>query len=122
MLINDFFNVTTIESNESSIVSTIKLNATHTIFDGHFPNNPITPGVVQLQIVKELLEKGIDRTCSLKEVGRCKFLAILNPNETPEIVITINFSYTEDNMIKVSTVGSTTDGAQTFFKFTAKYL
>jgi 3-hydroxyacyl-[acyl-carrier-protein] dehydratase len=121
MLINDFFNLINIESSESSIVSTIKLNASHTIFDGHFPNNPVTPGVVQLQIVKELLENGLNRTCLLKEVGRCKFLAILNPNDTPEILITINFTIIEDDMVKVSASGGTADGSQTFFKFTAKY-
>jgi len=121
MLINNFFNLVNIDTTENTVVSTIKLNASHTIFDGHFPNNPVTPGVVQLQMVKELLEKGLDRTCLLKEVGRCKFLAILNPNDTPEILVTINFSIIEEDMLKVSASGGTVDGSQTFFKFTAKY-
>ena len=121
MLINDFFNVINIESRDDAIVSSIKLNADHKIFEGHFPNNPITPGVVQLQIVKELLEKGLNRECILKEVGRCKFLAILNPNDTPEILINIKFSIEEDDIVKVSASGGTADSSQTFFKFTARY-
>ena len=121
MLINDFFNVINIESTETSIISSIQLNSSHRIFDGHFPNNPVTPGVVQLQIVKELLEKGLNRECILKEVGRCKFLAILNPNDTPEILINIKYTIEDDNKVKISSSGSTADGSTTFFKFTAKY-
>ncbi|MGB0886655.1 MAG: 3-hydroxyacyl-ACP dehydratase [Vicingaceae bacterium] len=121
MLINDFFNLISIQKTEDSVISTIKLNAAHKIFDGHFPNNPVTPGVVQLQIVKELLEKGLDKTCLLKEVGRCKFLAILNPNETPDLLITINYTILEDGLVKVSASGGTLNNSQTFFKFTAKY-
>lgn len=120
MLINDFFTIITIEQTESSILSTIKLNATHQIFEGHFPNNPITPGVVQIQIIKELLEKFFNQKLMLKEMGRCKFLSILNPNENAEIVIKIDFTKA-DEMIKVTTEGTSKDGSRTFFKFNAKY-
>lgn len=120
MLINDFFNVITLEKTESSILSTIKLNASHQIFEGHFPNNPITPGVVQIQIIKELLEKVFNQSFMLKEMGRCKFLAILNPNENPEIFIKIGFTK-EDEMLKVTAEGTSKEGSQTFFKFNARY-
>jgi len=122
MLINDFFKIINIEHSEGSIHSMIQLNASHKIFEGHFPNNPVTPGVVQLQIVKEILEQALDKKCLLKEVGRCKFLAILNPNNTPEIMISIDYSVSEDEMLKVSAQGSLKDESQTFFKFNAKYV
>ena len=121
MLINNFFTITTLEQKDGVIFSILKINASHQIFEGHFPNNPITPGVVQIQMVKELLEKAFDKTLFLKEIGRCKFLAILNPNETPEININIAYTIEEDNTIKVIAQGSSTDGNYTFFKFNAKY-
>ena len=121
MLINDFFKVLNIENEDSSIAAIIQLNADHRIFEGHFPNNPVTPGVVQIQIVKELLEKVLQKECLLKEVGRCKFTAILNPKETADIKVTIGYSIEEDELIKVSAQGATKDGSQSFFKFTAKY-
>lgn len=121
MLINDFFHIIETKKTEGSILSTIKLNASHQIFDGHFPNNPVTPGVVQLQIVKEILEKSLNKECLLKEVGRCKFMAILNPNEDNEIDIKIDYSTADAEMMKVSAQGISKDKSQTFFKFTAKY-
>ncbi|PJB15214.1 MAG: 3-hydroxyacyl-ACP dehydratase [Flavobacteriales bacterium CG_4_9_14_3_um_filter_32_8] len=120
MLINNFFTITTLEQTDGVILSTIKIDASHQIFEGHFPNNPITPGVVQIQLVKELLEKTFNQTLFLKEIGRCKFLAILNPNENAEILIKIDFTK-EDGIIKVTADGTSKEGSQTFFKFNARY-
>jgi 3-hydroxyacyl-[acyl-carrier-protein] dehydratase len=121
MLINNFFIITTLEQTDGIILSKIRINALHQIFEGHFPNNPITPGVVQIQIIKELLEKVHNKTYLLKEIGKCKFLAILNPNENPEINISITYDFMEDETIKLMAQGSSTDGNHTFFKFNARY-
>ncbi len=120
MLINDFFNIIALNDVEGTIESKIQINPTHKIFDGHFPDTPVTPGVVQIQIVKELLEKALERECILKEVGRCKFMAILNPNENNEIDVTIKHEQ-EDDVLKISAQGTSMDKNTTFFKFTAKY-
>lgn len=63
LLKNDFFEIEKLDHSTGLIASTIKINASHTIFDGHFPNNPITPGVVQLQITKEILEDVFQKNC-----------------------------------------------------------
>lgn len=122
MIINQFFYIINIEQTEDNIRSTIKLNASHQIFEGHFPNNPITPGVVQIQIVKELLENVLNEKFMLKEMGRCKFLAILNPHINAEIKVNIDYSLLNDNTLKVTAEGLSIDDIQTFFKFTAKYV
>ena len=66
MLINDFFTISELTNSEDTIESKVQLNASHKIFDGHFPGNPVTPGVVQIQIVKELLEKALEKEYVLK--------------------------------------------------------
>ncbi len=121
MLINDFFQVLESEQVDNSLVSLIKINAQHSIFDGHFPNNPVTPGVVQLQMVKELMEDHFGNKLALKEMGRCKFMAVLDPNQDAEIEIKINFSMNELQQIKLSAQGSSKKENQTFFKFNALY-
>ena len=120
MLINDFFTITQLNNTEGAIDSTVQLNASHKIFDGHFPENPVTPGVVQIQMVKEILEKALEKEYTLKEVGRCKFMAVLNPNEDKEIDITIKHSI-EEGVLKISAAGTSKDKNNTFFKFNAKY-
>jgi 3-hydroxyacyl-[acyl-carrier-protein] dehydratase len=116
MLINDFFKVIETTVIENKILSKIELNPAHKIYAGHFPNNPITPGVVQVQIVKELLENIYKKELKMVSMSRCKFLKILNPNETP--VITVDISYSEDPL-HVSATGTHQDS--TYFKFTALF-
>jgi 3-hydroxyacyl-[acyl-carrier-protein] dehydratase len=53
----------------------IELNPTHAIFSGHFPNNPILPGVCALQIAKELLQKS-----AIAEVGSIRYFFPIDPN------------------------------------------
>lgn len=57
----------------------IELNPKHEIFDGHFPNNPIMPGVCMIQIIKELTELFTSQNLFLSKVSNVKFMAIINP-------------------------------------------
>ena len=56
MLINDFFNIQDKQETETGMVYNIQLNPNHEIYKGHFPEQPIAPGVCLAQVVKELCE------------------------------------------------------------------
>ncbi|MEO8764228.1 MAG: hypothetical protein ABI416_08070 [Ginsengibacter sp.] len=88
-LINDLFVVLEKRDSEMGFSTTIELNAGHIIYSGHFPGHPVTPGVIQMQMVQELLEKHLCRSVRLTTMSECKFLKILNPVDTPRIVIHI---------------------------------
>ena len=118
MLLNDFFEILETNTSSEEVISKIKLNPNHKIFAGHFPNNPLTPGVVQIQIVKEILEKTYGKELQLMTMSRCKFLKILNPNEVPVITIFIKTSV-EGNKIKADASGKNNENI--FFKLTAIY-
>ena len=99
---NNFYTVKSEDLSESTANFNIELNGDHKIFEGHFPDKPITPGVVQMEIVKELMSKVTNSSLNLVTMGNCKFLAILNPRETKEVLVAINYSLTEENRYKVS--------------------
>ncbi|MCE7041524.1 3-hydroxyacyl-ACP dehydratase [Dyadobacter sp. CY312] len=101
---NDLFSITNQTVEEGIILAEIRLNADHQIYEGHFPGSPVTPGVVQLQIVKELLENHLGRKLIMKGMRTCKFLQVINPLETPDIQISIKFE--EGESIEVTTSGS----------------
>ena len=118
MLLNFFFEIIESGYSDGQLTSVIKLNPEHEIFEGHFPGNPVTPGVVQLQMVKEILENYFKRELKLISMSRCKFLNILNPNDTPVLTIRIEISEADD-LIKVSATGL--DKVNTYFKLNASY-
>jgi 3-hydroxyacyl-[acyl-carrier-protein] dehydratase len=97
-----FYTVKSLLVEEGSVQACLILNAEHAIFKGHFPGNPVTPGVVQLEILGEVLSDVLDQKVSLKTMGNCKFLAILNPEVNIEIEVKITHSLTEENTYKVA--------------------
>ena len=116
MLLNDFFEIIENRREEGKIAAVIKLNAQHKIYAGHFPGNPVTPGVVQLQIVKEILESTYKKELKLASMRNCKFMKILNPNVTPLVTIDISSSA---NRLEVSVIGKHHEDI--FFKLTALF-
>lgn len=118
MLISDLFTFLSVSYEEGMLEASIKINPAHGLFKGHFPNQPVTPGVVQVQLVKELLESQLNKKLELKTLGRCKFLAVLDPNHTPEIDVLIKVSEA-DGVVKVN--ASAKKEETTFFKFSASY-
>lgn len=83
-LLPDFYRVEKIiaPSNNIHIVA-VHLNPAHPIFEGHFPNNPVAPGVCMMQILKELVEKTEQKSLFLVRASNVKFTALINPYENP---------------------------------------
>jgi len=100
MLIEGLYTLLGLEQNENSFVAHIKLHKEHEIFKGHFPGNPVMPGVCMIQIIKELTEKVMDKELFLSTSSNVKFMAIINPeiNDT----LSLNMIITEtEGQIKV---------------------
>ena len=66
------------------IVESLRIGAAHPALPGHFPGNPIVPGVVLLDHVAAALEKGGAR---LARIGVVKFLTPLKPDEDATLAI-----------------------------------
>ncbi|MCX8534470.1 3-hydroxyacyl-ACP dehydratase [Chryseobacterium luquanense] len=100
-ILTDFY---TLEGNEKSengsFTARITLNQNHEIFNGHFPGNPVTPGVCMMQIVKELTEEFTGNKLFLKSASNVKFMAIINPFETPNLTMQLDIKEIE-NEVKV---------------------
>lgn len=105
-ILTDFYTLETQEKTESgSFIANIKLNQAHDIFNGHFPGNPVTPGVCMMQIVKELTEEFTRKKLFLKTASNVKFMAIINPFETPDLKMQLDINEGE-NEVKVKNITS----------------
>ncbi|WP_155844956.1 3-hydroxyacyl-ACP dehydratase [Chryseobacterium daeguense] len=105
-ILTDFYILQSYEKTENgSFIATISLNKNHDIFKGHFPGNPVTPGVCMMQIVKELTEEFTGLKLFLKSASNVKFMAIINPFETPDLKLQLEINETDD-LIKVKNTTS----------------
>jgi 3-hydroxyacyl-[acyl-carrier-protein] dehydratase len=83
---------------------TIELNPTHPIYAGHFPGNPVVPGVCQVQIIKELVASIIEKEASLLKSDNIKFLSIIDPVKTPVLKVRLDIKTREHNQWDINAV------------------
>jgi 3-hydroxyacyl-[acyl-carrier-protein] dehydratase len=92
MLMNDFYTIEHIKREPNSFSCKVAFNSHHDIFKGHFPGQPVVPGVCMMEMVKELLEQQVDKFLWMRNAAQVKFLQLITPDEQP----VINVSWNED--------------------------
>lgn len=97
---DDFYTIEASTHEEDTIIYSIEINKNHAIFEGHFPGNPVTPGVAQMEIIKELVQIYLDKEVKMESMPTCKFLAVLNPEENANVDVVLKFIDIEDSESK----------------------
>lgn len=100
MLIKDFYTLNDLTVVENTATAQITINKNHEVFKGHFPGNPVTPGVCMMQIIKELTQQIVGKSLFMETSSNVKFMAIINPEINPDLVLTLDISE-ETNGYKV---------------------
>jgi len=102
MLLKDFYKVISLEKTDGQKhLAVILINEKHEVFKGHFPGNPIMPGVCMMQIIKELTEEITGSSLIMQSLSNVKFMALINPEVTPELQIELDITVNDDQTIKV---------------------
>ncbi len=117
MLKDNFFSISSLSCQEGNVNAEISLNPDHTIYEGHFPNNPVTPGVCQIQIVRDVLSQVLNQQVFLSEAKNIKFLNVLLPSET-ELKLKLEYSEID---LGYKTKAVLLSGEKIFLKFTGQF-
>lgn len=97
MLAGSFYTIITQEQPAAGALhTTIAWNGDHAIFKGHFPDQPVVPGVCMMQTIQELLNGATGKKLLVKKVANMKFLNMIDPRQTPQVTIEIKYEETED--------------------------
>jgi 3-hydroxyacyl-[acyl-carrier-protein] dehydratase len=92
MLAGSFFTIENLVVDGNKASARLHLEATHSIFSGHFPGLPVVPGVCMVQMIKEVLEQILNRKTQLKTSRNIKFLNVIDPTVYPEVLTDLTFS------------------------------
>jgi 3-hydroxyacyl-[acyl-carrier-protein] dehydratase len=125
MLMNDFYtvvdkteeNVAIVDKDKpgKKIIFSVKLNPGHPVYKGHFPGNPVVPGVCQVQMIKELSSLVLNKEIILSYSDNIKFLSMIRPSETEILTLSLDIREKENECWSVNAVISREN--QVFLKF-----
>ncbi|MDE6872352.1 MAG: hypothetical protein K2J62_09590 [Bacteroidales bacterium] len=79
------------------------------IFKGHFPGQPILPGVCSVQMLGEIMSEVIGKEVFINEVSSCKYLKTVDPVQEQELHLDIDYSFS-DGKVTAAASGSTAAG------------
>jgi 3-hydroxyacyl-[acyl-carrier-protein] dehydratase len=120
MLADDFYILRDLRQEERTIFATLVFDPQHPIFQGHFPGQPVVPGVCMMQIIKELLEKALGVQTRLAYADHAKFLSLIDPQKVPEVQAEIKYTESEEGALSV--VSTLLWEETTFLKYKAQFI
>lgn len=111
----DFYRVITIDPSENNYRIEVELFSDHSIYKGHFPQQPVVPGVCTLTIIKECIGKILSSNVFFESIKECKYVSVLIPQE--ELRIIINLIIVDNSKVNATVVRD--DNQQTVLKLKA---
>lgn len=87
-----FFTLESGEKNGNSATYRCRLHPEAPVFKAHFPGFPILPGVLTLKMVVDAINASqffSTQTLMVQSIGNAKYLAVVNPQETQEVEISV---------------------------------
>jgi 3-hydroxyacyl-[acyl-carrier-protein] dehydratase len=115
MLLGDFFTITETHNEANTYTATIIFNPKHAIYDGHFPGQPVVPGVCQTQILLETMSLFLSQKVAIKHAHMIKFLQLINPNIQSTLSLKVTtLSQTPSSVIVNAEL---TNGEEIFYRF-----
>lgn len=87
-----FFTLESGEKNGNSATYRCRLHPEAPVFKAHFPGFPVLPGVLTLKMVVDAINASqffSTQTLTVQSIGNVKYLAVVNPQETQEVEISV---------------------------------
>ncbi len=89
MLIKDYYTVDSVRESEEGTIFSVTLNPDCDIYRGHFPGNPVSPGVCSVRIITECAETMVGKPLILKDIKQCRFTELVSPQTHPHLEVHI---------------------------------
>lgn len=85
-----WYSISAVNSNEAGTIDFVaSASQSSAWFNGHFPGEPILPGIAQISIVWDAIRKmsGPDRIPVITEVKRLRFRQIIRPDDSMSVTV-----------------------------------
>lgn len=109
MLIENYYQINNIVKEEGKAIFHISLNPECKVYEGHFPGEPVSPGVCNIQMVKECAEQVVGKSLLLNNLQQCRLTTLVTPLAHPQVDVTIALEEKDDAYKLKATLGKGED-------------
>ncbi len=104
---------------EGTFSATVSFNPAHPVFAGHFPGQPVVPGVALIRIAGDIANRIAGTELRLKESSNIKFLQLIDPRKHARVQLGGSFSLDGEGNLRLSAeiIGE----GRVFFRFRGSF-
>ena len=114
LLLNKFYRVVSREEKDNNIVFHVELLPECDVYQGHFPGNPVSPGVCNIEMIKECVMQVVGRKLVMNKLDRCRLTAVASPSVCLTLDVTV---HVEEGESSVKVLASIADAQQQYMDF-----
>ena len=109
MLLTNYYTIDSRTEEDGKTIFGIRLNSEAKVYQGHFPENPVSPGVCNIQMIVECasLITGTER--SVKSIKRCRFLNVVRPSSEKVYTLEIELEKIDSGYTIIANMYDNTD-------------
>ena len=90
MLMKDYYKIKEVlKKEDGTILFHITLQADCEVYKGHFPGEPVSPGVCNIQMIKECAEQVAGKSLFLNNLQQCRLTTLVTPLAHPQVEVKI---------------------------------
>lgn len=102
------------EQDGLSGVFTVDILPDCNVYAGHFPGNPVCPGVCNMETIKECACHLLDKPLTIETIKQCRLTAIASPAVCPQVSVSLNITPNGD---KYTVIAKIYDDRQSYMDF-----
>lgn len=106
MLLKDkFFSVLSVEKiDDNTAIYQCELLADCDCYRGHFPGKPVSPGVCNIEMIKECAMLLTEKSLLISSIKQCRLTAVATPAVCPQVSVKISVTPKEDAYTVVASI------------------
>ena len=105
MLLNKYFKILSIkEIDNLSAEYHIALLPECNVYEGHFPGNPVCPGICNIECIKECVMMFTKQSLHYSSIKLCRFTALATPTNCTKLTVKFNLTNSNSSYIIQSSI------------------
>lgn len=117
---NNFFTIIDQKISGDLFEFQVRIHPAHEVFQGHFPEKAIVPGVFQLEMVKDIMQTVLNKSLRAHQSKEIKFLQMWLPEDDLEANILIEIRDRSEKTL--SFIAQIRSGEKIFMKYKGEFL
>ena len=119
MLLNSLYTIESLNKEGQKISAELFIDQAHEIFSGHFPSQPVLPGVCLLEMVKDIIKETYGHSYNMTKSNNIKYLSIVDPTQNSKLRFELKVEEIENSLN--TTVTSYLENDEANFKLKANF-